>query len=151
MENGTKLKSLTLSCVVVNKSLDLSFIPSSTLANALNKLESLTLDKVKLRESQLKTIFDHMSVKSRLKCLNLERLDVELVSQNISDKEFSNLTQLSITGLNQRPHLKHSVEILDKSCKLQTLMLEHFDLTEISPGLLARVITKVSCVELEFV
>ena len=92
-----------------------------------------------------------MSVKSRLKCLNLERLDVELISQDIFDMEFSNLTQLSITGLNQRPQLEHFVGILDKSCKLQTLMLENFNLTEMSPGLLARVITKVRCVELEFV
>ena len=30
-------------------------------------------------------------------------------------------------------------------------MLENFNLTEILPGLLARVSTKVSCVELEFV
>ena len=45
MENGTKLKSLTLSCLAAgsDRNLDLSFITSSTLANAFNKLESLWL------------------------------------------------------------------------------------------------------------
>ena len=45
MENGIKLKSLTLSCLAAgsDRNLDLSFITSSTLANAFNKLESLCL------------------------------------------------------------------------------------------------------------
>jgi hypothetical protein len=47
MESGTKLKSLPLSCCAgSDKTLDLSFIPSSTLANAFNKLECLESSEV---------------------------------------------------------------------------------------------------------
>ena len=93
-----------------------------------------------------------MSVKSKLNCLDLGILDVEGVSWNIFDKAFRNLTKLSITGTNHdKSQVRYFVEILNKSCKLQTLMLRHFNLTEIPTGLLTRVVTKISCVELEFV
>merc|ERR1719470_488737 len=91
-----------------------------------------------------------MSVKSRLECLNLERFEMESVGWNIFGQAFCNLTKLALNGLNHdKSQVRHLVEILDKSCKPHTLMLRHFDFTEIPPGLLARVVTKVNCVELE--
>ena len=153
MENETKLKSLTLSCLAgSDKTLDLSFIPSSTLANAFNKLESLGLCQVKLRPNQLKTIFDYMSVKTKMKSLNLS-LNLESVDMKIFDVAFRNLTKLSLNGLDllNISQLEQFSENLDKSCKLKNLMLSNIDAQELPPGLLERVVTKVSAVDLETV
>jgi len=151
METGTKLKTLTLACVVSNKTLDLSFIPSSTLANALNRIEELTLKQVKLRSNQLKTIFDYMSVKTKLKLLHLQSLDFVNVDIEIFDAAFSSsLTSLVLVDIKLDDiKLLHVFENLDKSCKLETLVISQLDLTSIPSKLLARVVTKVKCTSLE--
>ena len=153
MESGTKLKSLELNCFSnYDKKLDLSFDPSITLANAFNKLETLELCEMKLKPDQLKTIFDNMSVSTKLKAIKLERLNFDSVEMKIFDIAFSNIIKLNLNGLPlDKVKLKQLAGNLDKSCKLKTLILSDINVKEVSPRLLARVVTKVSSVDLHSV
>jgi hypothetical protein len=107
---------------------------------------------VKLGPNQWKAIFDDMSLKSKLKSLNLESLNLEAVDMKVFDNVFSNLTTLILRGLDlDNNQLKHFAENLDQSCKLKTLMLRNIKAKELTPRLLERVVTKVSSVDLDFV
>ena len=93
-----------------------------------------------------------MSVKTKMKSLNLS-LNLESVDMKIFDVAFRNLTKLSLNGLDllNISQLEQFSENLDKSCKLKNLMLSNIDAQELPPGLLERVVTKVSAVDLETV
>ena len=73
---------------------------------------------VVLRPNQLKTIFDYMSVKTKLKSLHLESLNMESVDIKIFDSAFSNLVHLILNRLDlDINQLKDLAVNLDKSCK----------------------------------
>ena len=123
------------------------------MANALNRIEELTLKQVKLRSIQLKTIFDYMSVRTKLKWLHLQSLDFVNVDKEIFDAAFSSsLTSLVLVDIKlDDMKLLQVLENLKKLCKLETLVFSHLDLTIIPSKLLARVVTKVECACLELV
>ena len=62
-----------------------------------------------------------MSVKTKLKSLHLESLNMESVDIKIFDSAFSNLVHLILNGLDlDINQLKDLAVNLDKSCKLNT-------------------------------
>jgi len=141
---GTKLKSLFIASV------DLSLVSPSLLANALNWLESLKLFKIKLIPKQLKTIFDTMKVRSNLKVLWLDSMDLESVGLEIFNLTLGTLTELSFNDTNLNNEQVNGVlEILDKSSKLKLLDLGLVDLQGVPAELLARVLNTVEHVILE--
>ena len=110
MENGTKLKSLTLR--------QDSWFVLYPFKYSGKCFQQVGVSLVVLRPNQLKTIFDYMSVKTKLKSLHLESLNMESVDIKIFDSAFSNLVHLILNGLDlDINQLKDLAVNLDKSCK----------------------------------
>ena len=77
---------------------------------------------------------------------------MESLDMKIFDNAFSNLTELILKRLDlDNNQLKHFAENLDQSCRLKSLMLRNINAKELPPGLLERVVTKVSSVDLDYV
>ena len=139
---GTKLKSLNLNWLETECDLDLSsLVSTSTLMNALGKLESLSLSCVRLG-----TNFKTEGWKSKLKSLEFWECD-SFDIDNLLHAALDSLTSLvfSRTYLNQTQVI-NMVKALDKSCKLKTFDLAGMDLRNVQPKLLARVLVKIDAV-----
>jgi hypothetical protein len=113
----------------------------------VTKLKSLEMDCIAGYDKT--SIFDDTSLKTTLKYIKLEKLNMKSLDMKIFDFAFSNLTQLYLGELQlDKIQLKQFTENLDKSCKVKVLVLSYISVEEIPPELLARVVTKVSFVNL---
>ena len=149
MRKETKLKSLILHCEDQGF-IYLPHVPTEILAQAFNRLESVSLTRVQFGENQLKTICLALTGSSNMKYLDLQELDPEsdFVAMDMLDAVLTNLR-----GFSYKPSLLNNpaerlMELANNSCKLKSLDLENFNLKEVPPKLLARVFNKLECLDL---
>jgi len=153
MRKGTKLKTFALSWAGgPGGFISLAQIPPDILTHAFSKLESLSLNSVQFGDNQLKTICQTLTGSSNLKYLELKELDPasDLVSMNMLDAVLTNLRGFTYkpSGLNNPAG--RLMELVDKSCKLNSLTLYDFNLKEVPPKRLARVFNKLECLDLSW-
>ena len=123
MKNKSNLEELCL------EDIDLQGISSQILAEALNKLERLTiLDDVKISKEQLGTIFKTMSNDTNLKTLTLYRGNLDETDlSDIDPCDFGNggskLSKLSICGYISRNQLNALLKNVVQKSKLKALEL----------------------------
>jgi hypothetical protein len=145
METGTKLKSLTLFWSESDE-LDLNFIDSSTLINALSKLETLWLGSVKLGAGF------NQACSVKMKSLYLWECD-PFSDMDMLDAVLDNLTSLKFYGTYlDATQVRHLVNAFDQSCRLKIKLLDlsGIDLRKVPAKLLARVLVKIENVILLF-
>jgi len=150
MRKETKLKTFALVGVGPVGFFDLSPISPHILAQAFSKLESLRLNRVQFGENQLKTICQILPGSLNLKYLELKDIDPksDLVSMNLLDAVLTNLKGFSYEPTVLNNPYERLMELVDKSCKLKSLTLDSFNLKEVPPKLLARVLNKLECLDL---
>jgi len=152
MRKGTKLKTFALSWEGTGV-ISVSQIPVGILAQAFSKLESLSLKSVQFGENQLKTICESLTGSSNMKYLELQDIGgpkSDLVCMNMLDAVLTNLRGFTYKPSVLNSHAERLMELLDKSCKLNSLTLLHCNLIEVPPKLLARVFNKLECLNLSW-
>jgi len=155
MRKGTTLKTFALSWAggPTGGFVSLSGIPADILAQAFSKLESLSLKSVQFGENQLKTICESLTKSSNMKYLELQEIGgpkSDLVCMNMLDAVLTNLRGFTYKPSVLNSHAERLMELLDKSCKLNSLTLLHCNLIEVPPKLLARVFNKLECLNLSW-
>ena len=85
----------------------------------VTKLKSLEMDCIAGYDKT--SIFDDTSLKTTLKYIKLEKLNMKSLDMKIFDFAFSNITQLHLSDLElDKAQLRHLAENLVKSGKLKT-------------------------------
>ena len=143
LSDGAQLKRLQL---IYN---NLSEIGAALLSNALSRLEELVLDETSISIGQIEALFEQMSVRSQMKKLGLDGIDLSQLDRGLLAKVMARLETLHLMECNiTTDQVQELFKEMSSNSHLKSLYISRTDLSPVHPEVLSKVLSRLETVTL---